>query len=195
MKKLLVFVAVIGLSATLSAQSLVELAKKEKARREALKGRTVVTVQNRDVQAVQKTQAVEVLDAGEPAPPEARSVEPAAVTGTTIPEGTQIVPRVDANGPPLTGEASIGRPGSSTKVLEAQLRAAQEQVEQLTTRMAALRQQYEAQDAMTPGYVIQQQIVETNESLTKAQAQLDRIRSEINKKRAAGGKRSQAIEH
>lgn len=195
MKKLLVFVAVIGLSATLGAQSLVELAKKEKARREALKGRTVVTVQNRDVQAVQKSQAVEVLDAGEPAPSEARPVEPAAVTGTTIPEGTQIVPRVDASGPALTGDASIGRPGLSAKVLDAQLRAAQEQVEQLTTRMAALRRQFEAQDAMTPGYVIQQQIVETNESLLKAQAQLDRVRGEINKQKAAGRKRPQTIEH
>jgi hypothetical protein len=41
--------------------------------------------------------------------------------------------------------------------------------------MASLRQQFEAQDAMVPGYVIQQQLDETNQKLVKAQAQLARI--------------------
>ena len=191
MKKILVFVAVIGLSATLGAQSLVELAKKEKARREALKGRPAVVVQNRDLRTVQKSPAVEVLDAGDA---EATGAEPAAAADPAIPEGAQIVPRMEAAGPALTPESGAARPGSSTKVLEAQLRAAEERVDLLATKMAALRQQYEAQNAMVPGTVIQQQIVETNESLTRAQAQLDRIRDEMKNKKAGGRKRPQEIE-
>jgi hypothetical protein len=48
--------------------------------------------------------------------------------------------------------------------------------------MNALRQQYEFQDAMVPGYVIQEQIVETNRRLVKAQAQEARIQAEMEKK-------------
>lgn len=195
MKKILVFVAVMGLSATLSAQSLVELAKMEKARREALKGRPLMVVQNRDLRAVKKTPAVEVLDAGDAEIGEAPPAEPAAVTDATIPEGAQIVPRVEADGPSLTAEAGAVRPGSSNKVLEAQLRAAEERVDLLATKMAALRQQFEAQNAMVPGSVLQQQLSETNEGLARAQAQRDRIRDEMTRKRAGVKKPPQAIEH
>jgi hypothetical protein len=48
--------------------------------------------------------------------------------------------------------------------------------------MNALRQQYEFQDAMVPGSVIQEQMAETNQRLVKAQAQEARIRSEMEKK-------------
>lgn len=194
MKKAAIFVAVLGLSVSLSAQSLVELAKREKERREALKGRAVVVVRARDLRAVQRFPAVEVLNAGETEIAEATPAEPAAVTDTTIPEGAQIVPRVEGNGPALTVESGATRPGSSTKVLEAQMRAAEERVDLLATKMAALRQQYEAQNAMVPGTVIQQQITETNESLLKAQAQLDRIREEIDRKKAGIKKRPETVE-
>jgi molybdenum cofactor biosynthesis enzyme MoaA len=68
------------------------------------------------------------------------------------------------------------------KALEAQLKAAQELVDLLTTKMNALRQQYEAQDAMVPGYVIQQQMDETGQRLARAQAQEARIRAEMSKR-------------
>jgi hypothetical protein len=194
MKKAVIFAAVLGLSVSLSAQSLVELAKREKERREALKGRAVVLVRSRDLRAVQKTPAVEVLNTGETETGEAPPAEPAAVTDTTIPEGAQIVPRVEGNGPALTVESDASRPGSSTKVLEAQMRAAAERVDLLATKMAALRQQFEAQDSMTPGYVIQQQIVETNASLAKAQAQLARIQEEIDRKKAGIKKRPETVD-
>jgi len=71
-----------------------------------------------------------------------------------------------------------------TTFLEAQLQAAEERVDLLETKMAALRQQYESQDAMVPGYVIQQQIAETSENLARAQAQLARIRGELDKRKA-----------
>ena len=53
MKKLsIVFTAVIVLAASLSAQSLVELAKREKARRETFKGRHAPIVRAADLRKV-----------------------------------------------------------------------------------------------------------------------------------------------
>lgn len=44
--------------------------------------------------------------------------------------------------------------------------------------------QYEAQDSMVPGYVIQQQLDETNQRLVKAQAQQARIEAMVEKRGA-----------
>ena len=51
--------------------------------------------------------------------------------------------------------------------------------------MNALRQQFESQDAMVPGYVIQQQLDETGQRLVKAQAQQARIEAMVEKKGVA----------
>ncbi len=204
MKKLLVVIAVVGLSASLGAQSLTELAKKEKARREGLKDRRAVVVRNADLMRVRKVSAVEV------APPAAESegalaaeglnvdpetvsaeTEPVALpSGSGAPSGRRIVPAVSPDGPLITGGVNRDQTeGGGT--LDAQLQAAKDRVDLLTTKMAALRQQFEAQDAMVPGYVIQQQLDETNQRLLKAQAQQARIEAQIAKsgaaKKAPGG--------
>jgi hypothetical protein len=204
MKKLLVVIAVIGLSASLGAQSLTELAKKEKARREGLKDRRAVVIRNADLLRVRKAPAVEVvLPAAESeealaaegvnAEPETVSegTEPVALpSGSGAPSGRRIVPTVAPNGPVITGDVNRDQTeGGGT--LELQLQAAKERVDLLTTKMAALRQQFEAQDAMVPGYVIQQQLDETNQRLLKAQALQARIEAQIAKsgarKKAPGG--------
>jgi hypothetical protein len=181
MKKILMLVALIGLSAMLSAQSLVELAKLEKARRESLKGRHAVVIRNRDLLAVRKLPAVEVTGPGEAEAAEEEAAGTDAGLEATTGEGTHIVPHVEADGPSFSSPAGSRAP--STKALEAQLQAATEQVDLLTTKMAALRQQLESQDAMVPGYVIQQQLDETSQRLLKAQAQLARIQADLNKMR------------
>jgi hypothetical protein len=192
MKKTLIVIAVIALNVSLGAQSLVELAKQEKARREAFKGRPIAVILNRDLLAVKKTPAVEVGRAGEEEAGETPQLEPAADPDPdpdgTIPEGTQIMPRVEAAGPVLMDEGVPERLASSIKLLESQLQAAAELVDLLTTKMNALRQQYENQDAMVPGSVIQQQLNETNARLVKAQAQMARIQEELDKKKT--GKRA-----
>jgi len=71
---------------------------------------------------------------------------------------------------------------SSGETLEVQLKAAADLVDLLTLKLSALRQQYEFQDAMVPGTVIQEQIVDTNQRLVKAQAQQARIQAEIDKR-------------
>ncbi len=203
MKRLLVVIAVIGLSASLGAQSLAELAKKERTRREGLKGRRAVVITNAGLLRVRKVPAVEVTtpaaESEEALAAEGLAVEPETVSeetepvtlpsGSAAPSGRRIVPSVAPDGPLITGDANRDQAeGGAT--LEAQLQGAKERVDLLTIKMAALRQQFEAQDAMVPGYVIQKQLEETNQRLLKAQAQQARIEAQIakggNAKKAPG---------
>lgn len=195
MKRMLVFAAVIALAASLGAQSLTELAKREKARRDSLNGRHAVVIRNADLFRVQKTPAVQVIDpdavGAQNISAEGQDVQPATASEDTEPanlpsgsgasSGRRIVPRVGQDGPLITGDVNRDQAeGGGT--LEAQLKAAKDLVDLLTTKMNALRQQYEYQDAMVPGYVIQQQIDETNQRLVKAQAQQARIEAQLEKK-------------
>jgi hypothetical protein len=190
MKKLLMFVVVFGLAASLGAQSLADLAKREKARRESLKDRRAVVVTNVDLMRVQKTAAIQVTDpeavaeeagdeASPAADPESLSGEAEAgnpPSGSGAPSGRRIVPRTAPDGPLITGEVNRDREGGGG-TLDAQLKSARDLVDLLTTKMNGLRQQFESQDAMVPGSVIQQQLDETNQRLVKAQAQQARIES------------------
>ncbi len=198
MKKALIFVAVLALAASLGAQSLAELAKKEKARRESLKGPHAVVITNAGLLRVKKLPGVEITppetESGEAAGAEAQGFEPATVpdegesanspSGSGAPQSRRIVPSVAPNGPLIMGDpdrdqAEVGG------TLEARLKAANELVDLLTTKMNSLRQQIENQDAMVPSYVIQQQLDETNQRLLKAQAQQARIEAQIGKGAAA----------
>jgi hypothetical protein len=178
MKKALIFLAVLGLTASLGAQSVADLAKREKERREALKGRHAVIVKNEDLLRVQKLPAVEVAF---PNAAIGEADQPVSPSGSGAPV-RQIVPRVVAEGPKIMGESEPVDPSSSGGTLEAQLKSATDLVDLLTTKMNALRQQFEFQDAMVPGYVIQQQIDETYQRLVKAQAQQARLQAEMEKK-------------
>jgi hypothetical protein len=203
MKRVFTLIAVLGLSASLGAQSLVELAKKEKARRESLKTHAAV-IKQADLLRVEKAPAVEVVppepDIAEEILGEGAGVEPDAIAGeagsASLPSGSgapgrRIVPAVGPEGPLITGEANRDQEGPGG-TLEAQLTAAKDLVDLLTTKMNALRQQFEYQDAMVPGYVIQQQLDETNQRLVKAQAQQARIEAQIEKR--TSGKKSPAGE-
>jgi hypothetical protein len=190
MKKILMLLAVLGLAASVGAQSVADLAKREKKRRESLKGQHAVVVKNEDLMRVKKVAAVQVSNP-DAAVPEAQDVEPATVPsdadGAISPSspgaasGRNIVPRVAANGPLITGDANRDQ-AETGGTLDAQLKSANDLVDLLTTKMNALRQQFEFQDNMVPGYVIQQQIDETGQRLIKAQAQQARLQAEMEKK-------------
>lgn len=87
-----------------------------------------------------------------------------------------------ASGPTLMGDNANDDLTEGGGPLEAQLKAANDLVDSLTTDMNALRQQYETQDSMVPGYVIQQQLDETNLRLVQAQARQARIQAKMEKK-------------
>jgi hypothetical protein len=195
-KRVLLLISIIGLATSLSAQSLADLAKQEKARRESLKGRHAVVVRNHDLLQVKKLPAVEVAipfqegtegalaedqgtDTAALPSDDAQSVQP---SGSGAPSGRRITPRVAAAGPRLMGDGAATDQATSSGTLDAQLKAADELVDLLTTKMNALRQQFEFQDAMVPGSVIQEQMAETNQRLIKAQAQQARIQADLEKK-------------
>ncbi len=161
-------------------------------------------VKNIDLLRVQKVPAVQVTvpeeTGGETVSGEGQDVEPETVSegtepaslpsGSGAPSGRRIVPSVAPDGPLITGDVNRDQ-AEGRGTLEAQLKAATELVDLLTTKMAALRQQFESQDAMVPGYVIQQQLDETSQRLVKAQAQQARIEAQMAKgapaKKAPGG--------
>lgn len=72
--------------------------------------------------------------------------------------------------------------GTGAGPLDAQLQAAEELVDLLETKLAALKQEYEFQTSMVPNYVIEKQLNDTLQRLQKAQAQEARIRAEAEKR-------------
>jgi hypothetical protein len=169
MKKTIVIVAaVLGLAASLEAQSLGQMARQEKARRAGL-GRHAAVVKNEDLRLVKKAPAVEVSR------PEGWVAEAPALPGQTAgPVGgaaeAPAAPPDGANRADVISEA--GGPLD-------QLKAADALVEELTTEMNSLRQQFASQNAMVPGYVIQQQIDETYQRLVQAQEQQAQMRQKL----------------
>jgi hypothetical protein len=178
MKKALIFLTVLGLAASLGAQSVADLAKREKERREALKSRHAVVVKNADLLRVQKLPAVEVTNPGA-TPGAADQAVPPSGSGGPI---RRIVPHAVADGPTIMDNEAATDPASSGGTLEARLKSATDLVDLLTLKMNALRQQFEAQDAMVPGSVIQEQMADTNQRLVKAQAQQAKLQAEMEKK-------------
>lgn len=178
MKRALIFLAVIGLAASLGAQSLVELAKREKERRESFRGRHAVLVTNRGLLLVKKVAAVEVTN---PDAVPGDDLQGAAATNVSDDAGLAAPPPGSkaASRPTRMGDNATDDPTEGGGPLEDQLKAADELVDQLTTEMNALLQQYEAQNAMVPGSVIQQQIEETNQRLVRAQARQSRIQAKM----------------
>jgi hypothetical protein len=183
MKRMLVVLAVLGLAASLSAQSLVELAKRERARRAAL-ARHAVVIKSEDLRLVKKAPAVEVTrPEGEAdfaaedleAAPNAEAAEPQHEVGLVAsPPGSEEA----AAAPGEAGSAAIDLPQVSGS-LEEQLRVIDARVEELTTEMNSLRQQYESQNAMVPGYVIEQRMDETNQRLTQALQRQAEVRARL----------------
>jgi hypothetical protein len=197
MKRLIALLIVFGFAATLSAQSVADLARKERERREALKGRRAVVVTNDDLLRITKRPAVEVspqaagwdiVEADEPdriMEQEAAAGPGAVVSAPSAAEGTsrRITPRVAAPGPSLMGDPeAVDQTSTGAGPLEAQLQAAEELVDLLETKLAALKQEYEFQTSMVPNYVIEKQLNDTYQRLMKAQAQEARIRADFEKK-------------
>ena len=182
MKRLLIFLAVIGFAASLGAQSLTELAKREKERRESFRGRHAVVITNQDLFLVKKVPAVEVTipegESREALLPEDQGAAATDVAGeaglVTPPPGSEA-----ASTPVQTEENVSDEITEADGPLEDQLKTVDKLVDELTIEMNSLRQQYEAQNAMVPGSVIQQQMDELNQRLVRAQTRQAKIREKM----------------
>jgi len=163
-------------AAFLGAQSVTELAKKEKERRAALKGKTTV-VTNKDLDSLKKKPAIET---GRTETPAAESLEGAEGAGeeevpAAAPAVRRAVPRepppaVELKQKPEDPDSLAARQYEKVKAdLQANWESAQERLDLLTLKMNALWQQFYSMDDMTTKDAIQAQISETYEKLLQAE--------------------------
>jgi hypothetical protein len=179
MKRIAVLSVCLVLIGSLYGQSVVELSRREKARREGLKGRAARVVMNADLAALQKLPAATTPEtaAAKPETPNRPNQTPADATREDM------SPAVAPNGPLLYNPADADSFKSGGN-LEARLKAAHEEVNRLTTQMNLLMQQINILNTMTPRGVYQQQIDETYQKLLKAQDEEAKLKAELNANKA-----------
>lgn len=183
-----------GLTLVLAQEeSLVELAKKERERRESLKEQKVKVITNKDLENLTKTEALTL-----PPQPKDPATQPRQLSEATsdslVPS---VVHRVTVENPPeqipTEGRASVSSQSSgldvATTSLEEAWKKAQEYVELLTLKMNQLWAEFYSQTGMKSQDYIQQQISETYDKLLKAQEEEARLRKEyenqINRQKSA----------
>lgn len=169
-------VFVLLFSCFLSAQDLVELAKKEKERRESLKGKKGAVITNADLGRVTKKPAFAL-----PPPPETTANEAAEEEGeeTAPPEG---------GFPPETQTQEQQPTPPAAQATEADLKAAEEKwnatkelVDLLSMKMNGLWQEFYSLDDMSVRDEIQKQISDTYQKLLKTQEEETKARLEMDK--------------
>jgi hypothetical protein len=156
-------------------QSLTEAAKKEKERRESLKGKAGVVVTNADLAGIKKKPAVapQAPDEGEKPAAAAKPGEPPAGEAAT----------------PADLQTEARKKFDEKRIeLEDLLSKAKELVELLNLKMSALQQQFYSFNSMTAKDQVQKQISETNQRLQAAQAEEAKVKDELDKILAQGVK-------
>jgi hypothetical protein len=152
------------------SQTLAEIAKKERERRENLKGKKGIVVTNADLARLKKKPALEIP----PAPPEQQPVEQTALTTPSPAE--EAAKLSEPIGPPQREETE-----TSLKNLQEKWEKAKEYVELLTLKMSALWQQFYALDNLSSKEAVQQAIAETFIKLQDAQTEETKARQELEK--------------
>jgi len=176
----LIFCSLFLTSLSLS-QSLVEVAKKEKERRESLKGKKSVVVTNADLTKVKKKPALTLPlpEQSEETQPESQAEKPAETT-----EAPQSVPSRARTSFKQSQELQMTaqKKLEEAKVdLEEKLRKATEYRELLELRMNALWQEFYSLDDMTSRDQIQRSIADTYLKLQAAQEEEAKAKEEYDK--------------
>ncbi|MGQ9800130.1 MAG: hypothetical protein ACUVRL_00460 [Candidatus Saccharicenans sp.] len=171
-------------------ENLAELARKERERRESLKGKKVRVVTNKDLEKLTKAEALTLPPQSEEAAAAAGTVQPLTMSSEesqTRPPGT--VHRVTVENPPSQNarvssgnfpDTAQGRDVAEASLEEA-WKKAQEYVELLTLKLNSLWAQFYGLSDMKSKDYIQMQISETYEKLTKAQEEEARLRQQYEK--------------
>ncbi len=162
----------------LPGQTVAEAAKKEKERREALKGKTATVVTNADLVRTKKKPAV-TLQTEDEKPPEER------LSGrTAFPQPLAAAP---AERSPQEIRAERAERFEQGKLeIETRLKAAREMISLLKLKMAALQQQFYNFSNTTSRDQIQREISETYLKLQAASGEEARIKDELDKFVTAG---------
>jgi len=174
MKKILIVLFVpLWFVSFLSAQSLAEAAKKEKARREGLKGKKVVLVTNTDLSKITRKPAVTVVQPIEPA----TGAKPGESTTPQAQPPRESPPPLP---PPLGNPALSGREYEAQKAqLVAQVQQAEEMVDLLQTKLGGLWQEFYSMDDMKTKDKIQQDISDFYAKLQSAEDVAVKARQEL----------------
>jgi hypothetical protein len=195
MKKALAVACFLILAGSLCGQSVAQLSRQEKARREGLKGNRAKVITNADLATVRKAPAISTSSAELSTDQATPSVEASDATGATAPgaggssEPVVMVPTVISDGPLLYGEGAVPGPPATEKDLEFQLKAADELFELLTNKMNMLVQEANNLNSMTPRDVIMQQIDETSQKLAQTQNDAAKLRAQLEVARKSAQKR------
>ncbi len=149
------------LSSFLFSQSLAEIAKKEKERREKLKGKKTVVITNADLGKVKRKSALTTDRAAAPVTP-ATPPDKSSGMDTAEPTGESAVPPAKKAATPEQTEPSFE---------EYQVRyfKAREYTQLLTVKLRGLWQEFYSMDDMTDRSTIQKQIAETSQQIQEAQ--------------------------
>jgi len=160
----------------LPGQTVVEAAKKEKERREALKGKQATVVTNADLVRTKKKPAV-TLPAAEATPPGEKPAQPPAAAAPAPPaERSSLDIKAEQARLFEQGKLEIGN----------RLKAAQELISLLKLKMSALQQQFYNFSNTTTRDQIQRDISDTYQKLQMASGEEVKIKDELDKFVAAG---------
>jgi len=175
MKKFLILLSLFSLCASLlAAQSLVDLSKKEKERREKLKGKTAIVLTNTDLKKTQKSSAILA-----PSPSQDEEEEaPETDEGEETTSSNRIIPSQRTPQEDSTSDVQANTEDISP---EEKWEKAKEYVSLLTLKMNALWQDFYSMNDMTPRDHIQQQISETYQKLQKAKEEEEKLRQELDR--------------
>lgn len=172
-------------TAVLSSQSLVDLAKKEKERREKLKNQEKTVVTNADLSNIKRGPAL--TTSRQASPPEG-----SAIAGSSSEMSS--LDKAEPSGAKARGSeaknADRAEPQENTPdKLEKKWKSAREQVGLLTTRMNGLWQEFYSMDDMSSRENIQRNISETSLRLQKAKEEEARVRKEYQQARTEARKK------
>ena len=168
-------------------QTTAEAARKEKERRDSVKGKKTVVVSNVDLGKAKKKPSLELLPAGTNPPGEAQAgAEGTAAEGASAeaadPEAKPPAEKTETD-PALQAQQEEAKQTYEDRKAELQSKydQAKERVELLNLKMAALQQQYYTFNNFTPKAEIQKQIAESYQKLQEAQVDALRAKDDLEK--------------
>jgi hypothetical protein len=162
----------------LSAQSVTDLSKKEKARRAGVKGKPATVITNADLAKLKKKPAVEIAEPDKTAA-EAETTPPAAQEGIAPP---QAVPEQKPGEQTLQADQSVmAEKDFKARLNELAMKAqqAQEMIDLLTLKMNSLWQEFYNLGDVKAREFTQFQISETYDKLTRAEAEAVRATKDL----------------
>jgi len=180
---LALFVLPLFLATFLQSQSLADLAKKEKERRAAMKGKGGTVVTTADLAKVKRQSAVESAA-------QEQTAEEAAQAGQTPPPAGEAAAGAEKAKPEEEKPAEETPPGEDKPMSEKDFQAKQaeladvlkqkqEMIELLTLKLNSLYQEFHNTESIKSREIMQQQISDTYDKLLKAEADASKAAKDL----------------